>query len=955
MFLRRTLSFFVFAVLLGLSTLLFDGSSAQAQGRRGFWGGRDSGGSATSVEAPRGGGRSVSNHLIPAPLPGEIFTVETVNKRQAPVKPAPAVTKEKTKIQTQDKADVNQGKKQDAQSTSPNQANQPASTTKKDSVTESGLVAPGAATALDTVVENSAPGKQAPIAPQPSDLIHGTNPSSSAKPDDNTVPGSDTKADASNSKSDADEDDANKSDDAKPAAPVIVPKGKNFMIYSPAEYKLGYPEADKILAILESEMRLQFRNRPSAQQGFDTWIGYLRARTASSARTSGIGGYNGVARLAWYERLLLNPLHAPIETEEFSRYIHAGIIYGGTKGYNHTLKTIRPKMGIGAGVACPHIAVSSPEEAYQLLWTRLAEVKGLHAKAISGLKPDELKVMNANLYNVMTVNANVGHTVNNRTAARNFIQYMKKIDYSAYYDAAAILLSFSETDFLDNLQKLDNKTIGDVLVLAAEANAPKPEPNEDKQSEGEQAEGDSSESDISLGDLSSVDEKSEKAPAVDVGSVLDSGKVVERAPIIVPGVKGEVLMEIKCPAGKIIVGGRGPNVYDIEKIPNLCAIIDLGGNDTYLEGMVSMNRPLLVIIDLQGDDLYRGKLPAIQGSAILGLSLLIDRQGNDQYQAKHLAQGSCLGGVGILLDMGGNDAYGGIRRVQGTALAGLGMLIDQGGNDNYHAAMWSQGLGHPLGFGLLDDVDGKDFYYTGGIYPDSYDDTPGYEGWGQGLGSGLRDIANGGIGVLLDGGGDDRYEYDYIAHGGGYWQGIGILRDFSGNDVHAGATEKEFNRGPRKERRFQRLGNGFGCHYAIGFLFDDFGNDTYASTIMNSGFGWDASSGFLVDFQGNDKYTAVGGGSDGNGAQASLGVLFDYDGDDIYSGRGQGYASPSINPEYHQMPGCGGNFAFVIDYGGDDKYGCGVANNGAYQRGAAGGYLIDRPVNPEKTIPPPRK
>ncbi len=181
------------------------------------------------------------------------------------------------------------------------------------------------------------------------------------------------------------------------------------------------------------------------------------------------------------------------------------------------------------------------------------------------------------------------------------------------------------------------------------------------------------------------------------------------------------------------------------------------------------------------------------------------------------------------------------------------------------------------------------------------------------------------------------------------------MRDFSGNDVHAGATVKDFNGGPRRESRFQRLGNGFGCHYAVGYLFDDFGDDTYASTIMNTGFGWDASSGYLIDFQGADKYTAVGGGSDGNGAQASLGVLFDYDGDDIYSGRGQGYASPSINPEYHQMPGCGGNFAFVIDYGGDDKYGCGVANNGSYQRGGAGGYLIDRPVNPEKTIPAPRK
>ena len=69
------------------------------------------------------------------------------------------------------------------------------------------------------------------------------------------------------------------------------------------------------------------------------------------------------------------------------------------------------------------------------------------------------------------------------------------------------------------------------------------------------------------------------------------------------------------------------------------------------------------------------------------------------------------------------------------------MLIDRGGHNDYHAAMWAQGFGGPLGFGLLEDLVGDDHYYCGGLYPNSYKpETPGYEGWGQGVGAGIRQV-----------------------------------------------------------------------------------------------------------------------------------------------------------------------------------------------------------------------
>lgn len=430
-------------------------------------------------------------------------------------------------------------------------------------------------------------------------------------------------------------------------------------------------------------------------------------------------------------------------------------------------------------------------------------------------------------------------------------------------------------------------------------------------------------------------------PLADPKLIAQLDKLPEEGDVKVAGVEGTVLRKIDTPAGTILVGGRGSNTYKPDEMPGVCAVIDLGGDDTYLEGAVSYYRPVLALIDLAGNDAYRAASPGVQGGAVLGVSFLLDADGGDAYYARDVAQGSCVAGVGILIDGAGDDVYVGVRRVQGQALAGVGILLDRQGDDKYRGALWTQGFGGPLGFGVLDDLDGADHYYTGGYYLDTYEETPGYEGWGQGVGSGIRQVANGGIGVVLDGGGDDVYEFDYLAHGGGYWCGMGFARDFGGNDRRLGATLKAFNDTPRTQSRFQRFGSGFGCHYALGFLFDDAGNDTYGGTIMGLGFAWDDSVGVLCDFGGDDRYEAAGGATQGVGAQAGLGVLFDYDGDDVYLGTSQGNASPSIT--YHPLPACGGNFSFVVDYGGNDQYGCGARNDAITRRGSAGGFLIDRP------------
>jgi hypothetical protein len=651
-------------------------------------------------------------------------------------------------------------------------------------------------------------------------------------------------------------DEAVAPDDAPPAGPQWV----------------GERLAPGMMVLIQEEIAAGLQKRRIVDK-FNLFRSYAARKLDSTAGDRRTSEVTGNCRLKWYDRLLRNPLQAPVEAEEFTRELHRAVLTPGALGHVTTMAAARldlrrPKIAASG-------AVDSPEEAIEVVRTALTAVQLAYAEALAPLSKSELRELSDRLYPVLTSEPRVGHTLSRRSTGRRLCDLLEhKVDRAALMDAAGQLTPLTDDSLLEQL-----------------------------------------------------------------GRLPDDGATE------IAGASGTIVDRIGTASGDIVIGGRGKNVYHLDEMSTTNVVIDLGGDDTYHEGTCSLDRPVLIVIDLDGNDAYQASRPGVQGGAILGVSMLLDAAGDDVYKAKDVAQGSCVGGVGILMDRAGNDTYVGVRRMQGQAIAGLGLLVDGGGSDRYHAAMWAQGFGGPMGFGVLDDLDGDDHYYAGGLYPDSYDETPGYEGWSQGIGAGIRAVADGGIGAILDGGGDDTYEFDYISHGGGYWLGLGFARDFAGDDQRLGATRVAYNGSRRTERRFQRFSNGFGCHYALGFTFDDAGDDSYDGTIMGVGYAWDCAVGYLCDLAGNDRYEATGGGTQGNGAQAGLGVLFDYDGDDVYRGYGQGRASSSIS--YHDLPGCGGNFSFVIDYGGTDKYGCGARNNGYIRRGSSGGFLIDRPKRDE--------
>ena len=632
------------------------------------------------------------------------------------------------------------------------------------------------------------------------------------------------------------------------------------------------PLSEAVVGLLHDEIGNGFRQR-NIESKFGRFRGYAAGKLNATAGPHTGSEITGNCRLRWYNHLLRNPLQAPEQAESFTRVLHEAARCD-HEGLDAVVAIATNRLDLNGEKARTLPSPKSPAEALDLVEQSLLKASTAYAAALAPLSRKEIGELSRSLYQGLTGQGHVGHTLTDRYSGRRMCDLLEKMDRSSVLAGARAFVPLTDKNLLDELAKM--KVDGNVQVT---------------------------------------------------------------------GVTGTVVGLLRTPSGDIVIGGRGDNAYRLDEIPDLLAVIDLGGDDSYLEGVCNYQRPVLAILDLAGDDSYRGSKPGIQAGANLGFSLLVDRDGDDVYQAKDIAQGSCVGGVGMLVDHGGNDTYVGIRRLQGQAIGGIGLLVDRGGNDRYHAAMWAQGFGGPMGFGLLEDSDGEDHYYAGGLYPDSYEETPGYEGWAQGLGAGIRQVANGGIGVILDGGGDDIYEFDYLAHGGGYWLGLGFARDFGGNDQRLGATRTAYNGGPRSEKRFQRFGCGFGCHYALGFCLDDRGNDTYNGTIMGTGFAWDVAFGMLVDLEGEDKYLATGGGTQGNGAQAGLGILFDYAGNDYYRGYGQGRASSSIS--YHDLPYCGGNFSFVIDYGGTDRYGCGARNNSYNMRSSSGGFLIDRPKDSE--------
>jgi hypothetical protein len=386
--------------------------------------------------------------------------------------------------------------------------------------------------------------------------------------------------------------------------------------------------------------------------------------------------------------------------------------------------------------------------------------------------------------------------------------------------------------------------------------------------------------------------------------------------------------EAQTPLGSIVVHGSGADTYKKGSLADKSLLLfDLGGDDTYEvpAGASDEKRPVSVAIDVRGKDSY-GYAPvadpkdadllpsdghgryhspnpvtmddgaitlsrvARQGAGLAGIGMLFDLgTEGDHYRSLAVSQGFAAAGVGILYDAGGDDVYEAEVAAQGAAWFGIAALIDRDGHDTYSSFSISQGFGGSQGAGALVDGGGDDVYTVDigdpmlGGHPLYF--TPQLPGAGnssmsQGAGQGRRpqsasDAAYmaGGLGVLYDHAGNDKYTGSVFAQGVGYWQGLGMLLEGGGDDTYDALWYIQ----------------GSSAHFSLSVFLEAGGDDQYDLGVhpaaTSIGVGHDFSASLHLDEGGNDHYRAPGL-SLGSGNINGIGCLVNAGGDDVFEAAG---------------------------------------------------------------------
>ncbi len=366
--------------------------------------------------------------------------------------------------------------------------------------------------------------------------------------------------------------------------------------------------------------------------------------------------------------------------------------------------------------------------------------------------------------------------------------------------------------------------------------------------------------------------------------------------------------------GYIVLSGASDGYYSSD---DHLLIIDTAGGEAYASCAAnrSFDSPVSVCIDLGGDDTYRNEdatSPAF-GAGVFGYSVLIDCAGDDSYETPYIGEGCGVFGTGVLWDISGDDSYSGFRSMQGCGTFGTGILADNAGNDSYELYEYGQGYGYTMGCGYLVDSSGDDTYRgleepaelsNGGPFGEER-----FIHFAQGAAFGRRaDFTDGhgwagGVGILVDGAGDDRYECQVYGQGTGYWYGIGMCVDKGGDDYHHAG--------------WYSLGSS--PHFAIGILQDDAGDDRYVLKQMQSiGNGRDFSIGWFEDGAGDDWYQG-GIMCFGTGDVNGLGFFWDRSGNDVYMAQ-----APCFGQSRMSSAGSLRDFMLTlglfVDGGGTDTY-----------------------------------
>jgi len=341
--------------------------------------------------------------------------------------------------------------------------------------------------------------------------------------------------------------------------------------------------------------------------------------------------------------------------------------------------------------------------------------------------------------------------------------------------------------------------------------------------------------------------------------------------------------------------------------------------DPIIAAGIECLRELLLEINALRDEWNSGQADA---DRLLGnTGYLPDDADADSYLGKQ--PGWRIGGLGndyytgdysFILDPGGDDIYD----LSYDPAHPHGVIIIDLGGDDYYRGKSDFALGSGcLSVGLLLDFGGNDRYDAG-----SFGLGSGYFGFGMLYDAGGDDRYDGdthvqgagsfGLGLLIDEGGRDTYNAALYSQGFGFVEGIGLIYESDGSDTYyAGGKYKD---ALRYADHYLSLSQGFGYGLrpwmsgGIGAIIDLKGNDLYYADIFAQACSYWWSLGMIYDSSGNDNYQCFQYGQ-GTATHMALGVMIDDAGNDVYFGKGL-------------MQGCGHDYScgLILDRGGNDTY-----------------------------------
>ena len=338
--------------------------------------------------------------------------------------------------------------------------------------------------------------------------------------------------------------------------------------------------------------------------------------------------------------------------------------------------------------------------------------------------------------------------------------------------------------------------------------------------------------------------------------------------------------------GDIRLAGGTDDRYPADR--HYLLILNTSGHHFYAAGGASggAELPIGILINAGGNATYQntdGK-PAF-GAGVLGYGLLADVGGQSHFRSSgNYTQGAGLVGVGLLYS-GGHSTFQALGGAQGFGLFGVGVL-SAAGDDTFDAYNYCQGCGLPLGCGLLCDFGGKNVYTandTDIIFP-SAQTKEHNTSMAQGVGMGFRrDIVDGnsvggGVGMLLDVGGDGRFFGGLFCQAAGYWGGVGILD----------------SRGGGNSFRCVWYGQSATAHFGVSYLVSNGGQNTFTATnCVSNAAAHDFSVSLFLDESGGNTYKLTGSGL-GEGLNNGLALFVNLGGHNTYAAPHQNAYGTSV-------------------------------------------------------------